>query len=156
MAVRRLAEIQPESFDFTPENRTWVDRQIKKYPPGRQASAVMPLLRRAQVQHDGWLPKRAIEKVAAILDMPYIRVLEVATFYSMYNLSPVGKYFIQFCGTTPCVLRGANDIKAVLEAKVGPRATFQRTATSLGSKSNASAPVATPRWCRSTTTITKT
>ena len=121
MAVRRLAEIQPESFDFTPENRTWVDRQIKKYPPGRQASAVMPLLRRAQVQHDGWLPKRAIEKVAAILDMPYIRVLEVATFYSMYNLSPVGKYFIQFCGTTPCVLRGANDIKAVLEAKVGPQ-----------------------------------
>lgn len=121
MAVRRLAEIQPESFDFTPENRTWVDRQIKKYPPGRQASAVMPLLRRAQVQHDGWLPKPAIEKVAAILGMPYIRVLEVATFYSMYNLSPVGKYFIQFCGTTPCVLRGANDIKAVLERKVGPQ-----------------------------------
>ncbi len=121
MAVRRLAEIQPESFDFTPENRTWVDRQIKKYPPGRQASAVMALLRRAQVQHDGWLPKPAIEKVAAILGMPYIRVLEVATFYSMYNLSPVGKYFIQFCGTTPCVLRGANDIKAVLESKVGPQ-----------------------------------
>ena len=121
MAVRRLAEIQPESFDFTPENHTWVDRQIKKYPPGRQASAVMPLLRRAQVQHDGWLPKPAIEKVAALLDMPYIRVLEVATFYSMYNLSPVGKYFIQFCGTTPCVLRGANDIKMVLESKVGPQ-----------------------------------
>ena len=121
MAVRRLAEIQPESFDFTPENRTWVDRQIKKYPPGRQASAVMALLRRAQVQHDGWLPKPAIEKVAAILGMPYIRVLEVATFYSMYNLSPVGRYFIQFCGTTPCVLRGANDIKAVLESKVGPQ-----------------------------------
>ncbi len=120
MAVRRLAEAQPESFDFTPENRTWVDRQIKKYPPGRQASAVMALLRRAQVQHDGWLPKPAIEKVAAILGMPYIRVLEVATFYSMYNLSPVGKFFIQFCGTTPCVLRGADGIKAVLESKVGP------------------------------------
>ena len=121
MAVRRLAEIQPEAFDFTPENRTWVDRQIKKYPPGRQASAVMALLRRAQVQHDGWLPKPAIEAVAGILGMPYIRVLEVATFYSMYNLSPVGKYFIQFCGTTPCVLRGANDIKAVLESKIGPQ-----------------------------------
>ncbi len=121
MAVRRLAEIQPESFDFTPENRTWVDRQIKKYPPGRQASAVMALLRRAQVQHHGWLPKPAIEKVAALLDMPYIRVLEVATFYSMYNLSPVGQYFIQFCGTTPCVLRGANDIKVVLESKIGPQ-----------------------------------
>ena len=120
MTVRRLAEIQPESFDFTPENRAWVDRQIRKYPEGRQASAVMALLRRAQQQHHGWVPKPAIERIADILGMPYIRVLEVATFYSMYNLSPVGKHFIQFCGTTPCVLRGADDIKAVLERRVGP------------------------------------
>ncbi len=120
MTVRRLAEIQPDSFDFTPENRAWVDRQIRKYPEGRQASAVMALLRRAQQQHDGWVPKPAIEKIADILGMPYIRVLEVATFYTMYNLAPVGKYFIQFCGTTPCVLRGADAIKGVLERRVGP------------------------------------
>ncbi len=119
MAVRRLAELQPDHFDFTPENREWVDRQVKKYPPGRQASAVMPLLRRAQVQHGGWLPKPAIEKVAEILGMPDIRVLEVATFYTMYNLAPVGKYFVQFCGTTPCVLRGADGIRAVLEQRIG-------------------------------------
>ena len=120
MTVRRLAEIQPDSFDFTPENRAWVDRQIRKYPEGRQASAVMALLRRAQQQHEGWVPKPAIEKIAEILGMPYIRVLEVATFYTMYNLAPVGKYFIQFCGTTPCVLRGADAIKGVLEQRVGP------------------------------------
>ena len=121
MAVRRLAEVQPDHFDFTPENRAWVDRQIKKYPPGRQASAVMALLRRAQVQNDGWLPKRAIEKVADILEMPDIRVLEVATFYTMYNLAPVGRHFVQFCGTTPCVLRGADGIREVLEHRIGPQ-----------------------------------
>ncbi len=120
MTVRRLAEIQPDSFDFTPENREWVEKQIRKYPEGRQASAVMALLRRAQQQHQGWVPKPAIEKVAEILDMAYIRVLEVATFYTMYNLAPVGKHFIQFCGTTPCVLRGADAIKDVLERRVGP------------------------------------
>ena len=79
----------------------------------------MALLRRAQQQNEGWVSKPAIERIADILGMPYIRVLEVATFYTMYNLKPVGKYFIQFCGTTPCVLRGANDIKAVLERRVG-------------------------------------
>lgn len=121
MAVRRLAEVQPDHFDFTPENRVWVDRQIKKYPPGRQASAVMALLRRAQAQHGGWLPKRAMEKVAGILDMPDIRVLEIATFYTMYNLAPVGRNFVQFCGTTPCVLRGADGIRAVLEQRIGPQ-----------------------------------
>lgn len=119
MAVRRLAEIQPEGFEFTPDNQRWAEKQIAKYPAGRQASAVMALLTRAQKQHDGWLPKPAIEKVAAILDMPDIRVLEIATFYSMYNLKPVGKYFIQMCGTTPCVLRGSDGIKAVLAARVG-------------------------------------
>ena len=121
MAVRRLADAQPDHFDFTPENRAWVDRQIGKYPPGRQPSAVMALLRRAQVQHGGWLPKPAIEKVADILGMTYIRVLEIATFYTMYNLAPVGKFFIQFCGTTPCVLRGADGIRSVLEQRVGPQ-----------------------------------
>ncbi len=121
MAVRRLAEVQPDHFDFTPENRQWVDRQIRKYPPGRQASAVMALLRRAQVQHGGWLPKPAIDRVAEILELPPIRVLEIATFYTMYNLAPVGKLFVQFCGTTPCVLRGADGIRKVLEERIGPQ-----------------------------------
>lgn len=119
MAVRRLAEVQPESFAFTPENQAWAEKQIAKYPPGRQASAVMALLRRAQAQHDGWVTRKAIETVARMLDMPDIRVLEIATFYSMYNLAPVGKYFIQMCGTTPCMLRGSDGIKAVLEQRVG-------------------------------------
>ncbi len=119
MAVRRLAEVQPDSFEFTPENQAWADKQIAKYPPGRQMSAVIALLHRAQAQHDGWLPKPAIEKVGQILEMPYIRVLEIATFYSMFNLAPVGKFFIQMCGTTPCVLRGSDGIKSVLEQRVG-------------------------------------
>ena len=121
MAVRRLApeEIQPKSFAFSPENEVFAQEQIAKYPAGRQASAVIPLLWRAQEQAGGWLPRKAIETVAARLDMPDIRVMEVATFYTMFNLDPVGKYFIQFCGTTPCALRGAGDIKKVLERRVG-------------------------------------
>ena len=119
MSVRRLAEEQPASFEFTPENMAWVNKQIAKYPEGRQASAVIPLLWQAQKQHNYWLPKPAIEKVAEILNMPYIRVLEIATFYTMFNLEPVGRYFIQMCGTTPCMLRGSDDIKAVLQRRVG-------------------------------------
>jgi NADH-quinone oxidoreductase subunit E len=121
MSVRRLAEIQPASFAFTPENAAWCDKQVAKYPEGRQASAILSLLWRAQKQHDYWLPKPAIEDVARRLGMPYIRVLEVATFYTMFNLEPVGKYFVQMCGTTPCVLAGSDDIKAVLEKRVGPQ-----------------------------------
>jgi NADH-quinone oxidoreductase subunit E len=121
MAVRKLApeEIQPKSFVFSPENDAWADKQVAKYPPGRQASAVISLLWRAQEQAGGWLPQKAMEAVAEKLGMPYIRVMEVATFYTMFNLDPVGKYFIQFCGTTPCMLRGAGDIKKVLERRVG-------------------------------------
>src|ERR1700733_1932927 len=120
MSVRRLAEVQPESFAFTPENEARCAREIAKYPEGRQASAVIALLWLAQQQNGHWLTKPAIEKVAAMLGMPDIRVLEIATFYSMFNLAPVGKYFIQFCGTTPCVLAGADAIKSVLMARVGP------------------------------------
>jgi NADH-quinone oxidoreductase subunit E len=119
MSVRRLAEEQPASFEFTPENLAWVNKQIAKYPEGRQASAVIPLLWQAQKQHNYWLPKPAIEKVAELLNMPYIRVLEIATFYTMFNLEPVGRYFIQMCGTTPCMLRGSDDIKSVLQRRVG-------------------------------------
>ena len=119
MTVRRLAEKQPESFAFTPENLAWCEKEIGKYPPGRQASAVVPLLWKAQKQNDYWLPRPAIEAVAKMLDMPFIRVLEVATFYTMFNLEPVGKFYIQFCGTTPCVLAGADAIKSVLEKRIG-------------------------------------
>ena len=121
MSVRRLApqSVQPASFAFTAENLAWVDGQIAKYPAGRQASAVIPLLWKAQEQCGGWLPRAAIEWVAQRLDMAVIRVMEVATFYTMFNLEPVGQYFIQFCGTTPCKLRGADAIKDVLKKRIG-------------------------------------
>ena len=119
MSVRRLAAVQPATFAFTAQNEAWAKAQIAKYPAGRQASAVIPLLWRAQAQNDYWLPKPAIEKVGEMLDMPTIRVLEIATFYSMFNLEPVGKHFIQLCGTTPCALRGAEAIKDVCRQKIG-------------------------------------
>ncbi|MBV8848738.1 MAG: NADH-quinone oxidoreductase subunit NuoE [Methylobacteriaceae bacterium] len=120
MSVRRLAEVQPASFEFTPDNRAWADKQIQKYPLGRQASAIIPLLWQAQKQNGYWLPKPAIEKVAEQLGMPFIRALEIATFYTMFNLEPVGKFYIQMCGTTPCMLQGSDSIKTVLERRVGP------------------------------------
>jgi NADH-quinone oxidoreductase subunit E len=119
MSVRRLADEQPTSFEFTPENRAWAEHELAKYPPDRQASAVLSLLWRAQKQSGFWLPRAAIEKVAAMLDMPNIRVLEVATFYTMFNLAPVGRHFVQVCGTTPCMLCGADDIKAVCRNRIG-------------------------------------
>jgi len=119
MSVRRLAEKQPPSFTFTPENLEWAKARIAKYPPGRQQSAVIPLLWRAQEQSGGWLPQKAIELVADMLGMAKIRVLEVATFYTMFNLSPVGRYHVQFCGTTPCMLRGADALKKVLVEMIG-------------------------------------
>ena len=119
MSVRRLHDKQPDSFAFTPENMDWAATQIAKYPEGRQASAVLPLLWQAQKQGGGWLSEPAIRCVADMLEMPYMRALEVATFYSMFNLSPVGKYFVQLCGTTPCWLRGADDLKAVCRRQIG-------------------------------------
>jgi NADH-quinone oxidoreductase subunit E len=121
MSTRRLAEDQPASFEFTPENKAWLEMQIAKYPDGRQASAVVPALWQAQKQNDNWLPQAAIEKVADALGMAKIRVLEIATFYSMFNLEPVGKYFIQLCGTTPCLLAGSDEIIDVLQRRVGPQ-----------------------------------
>ena len=121
MAVRRLAppEQQPKSFAFTAENRAWAEKEIAKYPPGRQASAIISLLWRAQDQSGGWLPEAAIRVVADQLGLAHIRALEVATFYTMFNLAPVGRTYVQLCGTTPCVLRGAEDLKAVCRRRIG-------------------------------------
>jgi NADH-quinone oxidoreductase E subunit len=110
---------QPASFEFTPENLEKAKYHIAKYPPGRQASAVLPLLDLAQRQHGNWLPKAAMDYVAGLLDMAPIRVYEVATFYTMFNLRPVGRLFLQACTTTPCWLRGSDDILAVCKRKLG-------------------------------------
>jgi NADH-quinone oxidoreductase subunit E len=119
MSVRRLAEKQPASFAFTPDNLDWVKAKIAQYPEGRQPSAVIPILWKAQQQAGGWLPQKAIEATAALLGMAKIRVLEIATFYSMFNLAPVGRYHVQLCGTTPCMLRGAEELKKVCRRMIG-------------------------------------
>ena len=123
MSVRRLAENQPKDFAFTAEGEAKCKEILKKYPEGRQASAVVALLWLAQKQNDFWLPKAAIEKVAQRLGMPFIRVLEIATFYTMFNLSPVGKFHIQMCGTTPCMLAGSDAIKKILQGRIGDQGT---------------------------------
>ena len=120
MSVRRLAEdaVQPARFAFSGENEAWADGVLRKYPEGRQQSAVIPLLMRAQEQ-DGWVTKAAIEHVADRLRMPLIRVLEVATFYTQFQLKPVGsRAHVQVCGTTPCLLRGSDDLKAVCRDRI--------------------------------------
>jgi NADH-quinone oxidoreductase subunit E len=121
MPPRRLADavLQPKAFAFTAENLAWAHREMAKYPDGRQASAVIPILWRAQQQAGGWLPQKAIECVADMLGTAHIRALEVATFYTMFLLAPVGrKAHVQLCGTTPCVLRGAEDLKRVCERRI--------------------------------------
>jgi NADH-quinone oxidoreductase subunit E len=119
--LRRLHTDQPETFAFTPENRAWAEAQMTKFPEGRQASAVIPLLWRAQEQ-EGWLTRPAMEHVADMLGLAYIRVLEVATFYFMFQLQPVGRAaHIQICGTTPCMLRGAEDLVAVCREHIAQK-----------------------------------
>lgn len=121
MSVRRLHSEQPDSFAFTPENEAWAEKRIALYPEGREQSAVIPLLMRAQEQ-EGWVTKPAIEAIAAKLDMPVIRVLEVATFYTQFQLQPVGsKAHVQVCGTTPCMLRGSEDIIKVCRKRIADR-----------------------------------
>jgi NADH-quinone oxidoreductase E subunit len=110
---------QPEFFEFSQENLTLAHKHIAKYPVGRQASAILPLLDLAQRQNNNWLPMAAIDYVASLLDIPPIRAFEVASFYTMFNLSPVGEYHIQLCGTTPCWLRGAEQIKQACKDKLG-------------------------------------
>ncbi|MGL4440704.1 MAG: NADH-quinone oxidoreductase subunit NuoE [Bosea sp. (in: a-proteobacteria)] len=125
MSVRRLAPdaLQPVAFDFSKTNDNWADGQIAKYPKGREASAVIPLLWMAQEQAGGWLPQKAIEAVGRKLGMPYMRVFEIATFYTMFNLAPAGEHFVQVCGTVPCHLKGAREIIKVCEDKIGPQST---------------------------------
>ena len=121
MSVRRLApkELQPASFAFSDENLAWAKAQIAKYPSGRQASAVIAVLWRVQEQHEGWVSEAAIRAVADLLEMPYIRVLEVATFYTMFQLQPVGKKaHVQVCGTTPCRLRGAGELIEICQHRI--------------------------------------
>jgi NADH-quinone oxidoreductase subunit E len=124
MVARRLAEeaVQPADFAFNNDNQAWAEKRIALYPPGRQQSAVIPLLMRAQEQ-EGWVSRAAIEQIAGMLSMPYIRVLEVATFYTQFQLQPVGtRAHIQVCGTTPCMLRGAEDLRSVCQRKIHPEA----------------------------------
>lgn len=110
---------QPASFAFSAENLKKIEAIIAKYPAGRQASAVMPLLDIAQRQHDNWIPEAAMNEIARILDMPKIKVYEVATFYTMYNLAPRGKHHLQFCTTTPCWLRGSAEVVGACEKHLG-------------------------------------
>ena len=121
MSVRRLAKEQPASFAFTADTTAKAEWWIKKYPEGRRQSAVIPILWLVQKQ-EGWVSEPAIRAIAELLDMAYIRVLEVATFYTMFMLEPVGKTaLIQVCGTTPCMLRGANELMRVCKEKIGPK-----------------------------------
>ena len=113
-----IAHEQPDNFAFNAENEEKIATILAKYPEGRQASAVMPLLDLAQRQHQNWIPMKAIEHIANRLDMAEIRVLEVASFYTMYNLKPVGKWFLQACTTTPCMLRGSDDMVRCIKDKL--------------------------------------
>ena len=117
MSQRRLYHEQPSGFAFTLENKSWAEKEISKYPSGRQASAVIALLWRGQEQ-EGWVSKPMIEAVATMLGMAYIRVLEVATFYTMFHLHPVGKHCVQVCTTTPCWLAGSDDVVAACKKQI--------------------------------------
>ena len=118
MTLRKISKNQPENFEFTKESLDEVNNIIKKYPTGREQSAVMSLLYIAQKQNDNWIPLSAMKCIAKILKMPYIKVYEVATFYTMYNLTPVGDNFVQVCTTTPCMIRGAGKIVEACKEKI--------------------------------------
>ena len=110
MTIKKISSEQPETFKFSQENLLEAEKEIKKYPKGKKASAILALLYLVQKQNDNWIPIAAIKYVAKFLDVPYIQVYEVSTFYSMFNLTPVGKYFVQVCTTTPCMIRGSKKI----------------------------------------------
>ena len=118
MSVKKISKEQPDTFEFTKENLKHVENELKKYPKEKKASAVIALLYLAQNQNNNWIPLAAIKYVAGLLEMPYIKVYEVATFYTMYNLAPVGKHFIQVCTTTPCMIRGAYKLVEACKEKI--------------------------------------
>ena len=118
MSLKRPAKDQPVNFEFNSSSLEAANKIISKYPKGKQQSAVMALLYIAQKQNNNWIPLVAMKYIAKLLDMPYIKVYEVATFYSMFNLSPVGKYFIQVCTTTPCMIRGAGKLVEACKEKI--------------------------------------
>ncbi len=118
MSIKKIFKDQPDNFIFNKENLLKAKKIIENYPKGKQQSAVMALLYIAQKQNENWIPLVAMKYIAKLLEMPYIKVYEVATFYSMYNLSPVGKYFIQVCTTTPCMIRGAYKLVDVCKEKI--------------------------------------
>ena len=121
MSIKKINKDQPENFEFNDKSMEEANKIISNYPEGKQQSAVMALLYIAQRQNDNWIPLKAMKYIAKFLNMPYIKVYEVATFYSMYNLSPVGKYFFQICTTTPCMLRGAYDLVNVCKKKISDK-----------------------------------
>ena len=121
MSIKKISKEQPENFEFNSNNLALANDIIKKYPNGKQQSAVMGLLYLAQRQNDNWIPLSAMKYIAKYLNMPYIKVYEVATFYSMYNLAPVGKFFYQVCTTTPCMLRGAYKLVDVCKSKISEK-----------------------------------
>ena len=121
MSIKKIYKEQPETFEFSAKSLEAANKIVSNYPNGKQQSAVMALLYIAQKQNDNWIPLQAMKYIAKFLDMPYIKVYEVATFYSMYNLSPVGKYFFQVCTTTPCMLRGAYDLVKVCKNKISEK-----------------------------------
>ena len=118
MSLRKVSKEQPDNFEFTPKNLALAETIISKYPLGKQQSSVMSLLYLAQKQNNNWIPLAAMKFIGKFLKMPYIKVYEVATFYSMYNLAPVGKNFIQVCTTTPCMIRGAYDLVKACKEKI--------------------------------------
>ena len=118
MSLKKISKDQPDTFEFSEKNLEISKKIIDKYPKGKQSSAVMALLYLAQRQNQNWIPLAAMKYIGKILSMPYIKVYEVATFYSMYNLKPVGKYFYQICTTTPCMLRGSNKLVEACKEKI--------------------------------------
>ncbi len=118
MSVKKISKDQPDTFEFNAQNIELANKMISNYPKGKQQSAVMALLYLAQRQNNNWIPLTAMKYIAKFLEMPYIKVYEVASFYSMYNLSPVGKFFYQVCTTTPCMLRGAYKLVDVCKNKI--------------------------------------
>ena len=118
MSLKKIHDQQPESFEFSKENKNVAEKILKKYPEDRKKSAVMPFLYLAQQQNKNWIPLTAMKYIAKYLEMPYIKVYEVATFYTMYNLAPVGKYFLQICTTSPCLIRGADKVVKICREKI--------------------------------------